>query len=361
MKKILFISILLSVAFGAKAQQQMVFNNFLMNKYYYNPAIAGSENVHYANIGMRAQWAGFNEAPVSLYANFYGSAKNEMKHGYGVSIVNQRSGLISNTAFYGNYAYHVKLNETLRLGMGIKPGFLQYNIKLYDALLADEGDPMLTGNVLSTGAFDLQSGLHLYNERFFAMVSMRHMFGKAIDFTGFNDGLSKHYTGIIGYNWWVNKKKNQPTLEGEEGSETTETESVPEIETDEDGNIIPPKKKKDFELMPVVMVNYVRPITPQASIMLKATLDHKYWLGLTYRTQDAVGVSLGFVIKDRLSIGYAYDYSLGNIQNFNSGSHEVMLRFQTTSKKKSLDEQDEELNNSIFDDNKGGRKKKDKE
>ena len=146
--------------------------------------------------------------------------------------------------------------------------------------------------------------------------------------------------------------KDVPGADGD----TTKVD-ISEIDTTTIGS----KKRKDFELMPVVMLNYVRPVTPQASVMLKATYDHKYWAGISYRTQDALGLSLGIVIKERLSIGYSFDYSFGDIQTFNNGSHEVMLSFQTTSKKPSLDELDEELNNSIFDENKNGKKKKEKD
>jgi type IX secretion system PorP/SprF family membrane protein len=333
MKKIVIISLLILFASSSEAQQQRVFTNFLMNDYYYNPAIAGSKDVHYANLGYRNQWTGFNEAPKTIYANYYGSFKNQMKHGYGVSFHNTRSGLLSNTSFLVNYAYHVKLNDKIKLGMGVKTGFFQYNIKLYDAQVADAGDNILTGTVLSTGALDLSSGLNLYSEKFFVMLSMNHILGDVITFTDFNDGLSQHYTAIAGYKWHVNKPKKAP--EGE--SEETE-------------------KKKKIELLPVVMVNYVAPIEPQASFMLKLTYDEKYWIGAMMRTQDAVGLTAGLKIKNRLNIGYAFDYSLGSIKAYNFGSHEIMLSFQTTSKKPTLDELDDDINNGIFEDNK---KKKD--
>lgn len=360
MKNLLIISSLFLFAYNSSAQQQYVFTNFMMNDYYYNPAVAGSKNVHFANVGFRAQWAGFNEAPRSIYANFYGSANNKMKHGYGISIMNDRSGLVSNTGILLNYAYHVKLSDKFKLGLGIKPGYQQYNIKLYDAKLADDVDVILNGNVLSTGAFDMQSGLHLYSDKLFVMLSMRHMFGKAIKFTGFNDGLAKHYTAIAGYKWIVNKKKPVTTTGGEEGVKTDSTANPNNVDLD------PKKPKKDFELMPVIMLNYVSPITPQGSIMIRATYDHKYWAGVSYRSQSAtdfnfgtasLGLSLGVVIKKRFHLGYAFDYTMGNLQSYNSGSHEFMLSFQTTSKKKTLDEEDEELNNSIFDENKSKKKK----
>ncbi|MBK6526792.1 MAG: PorP/SprF family type IX secretion system membrane protein [Crocinitomicaceae bacterium] len=97
MKQTLVIVVLLICISNAKAQQQFVFSNYILNQYYYNPALAGSEDVHKASIGYRNQWAGFDEAPVTMHANFYGSYANMRKHGYGVSLMSDRSGLIQNT------------------------------------------------------------------------------------------------------------------------------------------------------------------------------------------------------------------------------------------------------------------------
>jgi type IX secretion system PorP/SprF family membrane protein len=216
----------------------------------------------------------------------------------------------------------------------VKPGYIQYNVKLYDAQLADPADAVLTGNVLSTNAFDLNAGLHLYSKKFFFMASMRNVFTDVISATTFNEGLARHYTAITGYKWLVNAKKKP--------------------QTDEDGNVI--KRKKDFELMPALLFKYVRPIRPQATAMLKATFDKKYWMALTYRTDDAAGVALGLKLKKRFDLGYAFDYSLGDIKAYNFGSHELMLTFQVTNKKPTIEEQDEEINNGIFNDNKKKKK-----
>lgn len=318
MKKVLFIFTILILAQEAKAQQQYLFTNYLLNEFYYNPSLAGSKDVHIANVGYRNQWTGFDDSPVTLHANYYGSANNKQKHGYGASIISDRSGLVQNTSFYLNYAYHINLTDSLRLGFGIKPGFLQYNIKLYDAQLADAGDEILTGNILATNALDLNSGLYLYNDKFFVSMSMRHMLGQVVSFTGFNDGLSKHFTLIGGYNY-INKKK-------------------------------------DYVIQPSILLQYVKPAQPQATMMLKGIFSDKYWAGLTYRTQDALGVALGIKLWERVSLGYAYDYSLGDIRSYNMGSHELMISFVTTKKKPDLDQEDEDLNNSIFDENKEKKK-----
>ena len=182
-------------------QTQAVSTNFMMNDYYFNPAIAGTKDRHVANMSYRNQWSGFDGAPVTLLANYYGSYNNEQKIGYGVSIVSDKAGLTQNTGLYLNYAQHFKLNESIKLGFGVKPGYVQYRIKLYDAQLADEGDEVLTGNILAANAIDLQSGFNLYSDKFYVMGAIRHLLGKSIQFTSYNENLSKYITLIGGYNF----------------------------------------------------------------------------------------------------------------------------------------------------------------
>lgn len=332
MKKILTILFLNIVAFQINAQQQYVYTNYLLNDYYFNAAIVGSKNVHEANIGFRKQWAGFTGSPLTLNANYYGSYKNQMKHGYGVSLISDKTGLMQQTGIYLNYAYHIDLTDKIRLGVGVKPGYLLYNIKLYNAQLADVNDDILSGNVLATNAFDLSSGINLYSDKFFVRAGFQQILGQAIKFTDYNDGLSKHFTFIAGYNYEVKKQK----IDSTQKQRTIEK----------------------FVFQPSIMINYVKPIPTQISVMLKTTYNEKVWLGFNFRSQDAVGLSLGLHINPRLTIGYAYDYSFGQLKGFQGGSHEIMLRFVTTNKKVSLDQKDEDYNNSIFDENKKGLKKK---
>ena len=69
---------------------------------------------------------------------------------------------------------------------------------------------------------------------------------------------------------------------------------------------------------------------------------------MIYRSDDALGLSLGIQLKERFTIGYGYDFSIKGLRKYNSGSHEVMLSFILTKKKPSLEEEDDKLNNSIL-------------
>lgn len=322
MKSLLTIIFIVSLCTFANAQQQGVYSNFLMNDYYYNPAIAGSKDVHMANLSYRNQWVGFEDAPVNMNANFYGSVRNKGKAGYGASIVSEKSGLVNNTGIYLNYAQHFKLSKKLKLGFGIQPGYIQYRVKLYDAVLADQGDEVLTGSVYSANAIDVNAGFHLYSNKFFLMGSLQHLLTRQIQFTSYNSNLAFHYNAIVGYTFEFPKKK--------------------------------------FDLQPSFMIKYTNPIPMQWTGMLKGTFNNKIWAGLIFRSDDALGLSLGIKLKERLNIGYGFDYSVSKIRKYNSGSHEVMLSFVITKKKPTLEEEDDKLNNSIMEDMKQKMEEKEK-
>jgi len=253
------------------AQQQLVFSNFMMTSYYYNPAIAGSKNVHEANISYRNQWVGFEGAPKSIVGSYHGSFKNRGKAGYGATIISDQVGLIQNTGFYLNYAQHFKLGDKIKLGFGVQPGFVQYRIRLYDAQLADEGDDILTGNILAANGFDVNGGFHLYSSKFFLMGSVQSALGNEINSPSLtlNSSFQKHYTAIAGFNLAF--------------------------------------KKKPWEIQPSVMLKNTQPVPSQLTVMTKVTYKKQFWLGALYRTENAAGVCLGVNLKDRLSIGYAFD------------------------------------------------------
>jgi hypothetical protein len=53
----------------------------------------------------------------------------------------------------------------------------------------------------------------------------------------------------------------------------------------------------------------------------------KLTLGAAYRWDASVSGMAGFQISSGLNIGYAYDYDITDIGNYNSGTHEIFLRF----------------------------------
>jgi type IX secretion system PorP/SprF family membrane protein len=328
MKRILYISIcsLIIVCSANKswAQQLGIFTNYMLNDYYYNPAVVGSKDITIANISYRNQWAGFNEAPTTYMGSVYGSYQGKRKIGLGGTVIGGKSGLLQRTGGYFTYAQHFDLtkDKKLRLGLGLSGGYIQYRMKLYDARVIDNGDDMLTGNVLTTSAFDANSGVYLYHEKFFIGLSGNQLLNYKLPFDNSNSRLKPHVYFMGGYNFKFGESKT-----GADGRAATE---------------------KKNELQPSFMLRTSNNRnTLQTDISLKYTYNKTFWIGATYRTESAICALVGFNYKDRFNVAYAYDYALNKINQYSSGSHEFWLSYTLSKKKRDLEKEEEELENGV--------------
>ena len=57
-------------------------------------------------------------------------------------------------------------------------------------------------------------------------------------------------------------------------------------------------------------------------------INDKFTLGAAWRWGAAMSAMAGFQITDGLFVGYGYDLETTKLANYNSGSHEVFLRFE---------------------------------
>ena len=73
-----------------------------------------------------------------------------------------------------------------------------------------------------------------------------------------------------------------------------------------------------------VKVTAAAPI--EADFTASFIILRKLLIGAMFRTGDAFGGLVGFVISDQLHLGYSYDWSFG-IKTYNQGSHELVLRY----------------------------------
>ena len=89
------------------------------------------------------------------------------------------------------------------------------------------------------------------------------------------------------------------------------------------GVVVPLGENIDFKPSMLVKITQSAPIEFDfnASIFFNKTL----WLGASYRTGDAMIFMLEYVFKNKYRIGYAYDLTLTELNNYNNGSHELML------------------------------------
>lgn len=322
MKRFLNYIILFSLlSLCAIAQQQPVYSNYLLNDYAFNPAVAGSHKYIQANLNYRNQWVGFEGAPKTYMASIYGPFRKSEKVALGGMISTDVTGLLQRTGGYLTYAYHLKLNDAWKLGMGLSAGAMQYRVRLYDAKVYDKDDEMLNAALLSKIVYDVNAGLYLYKKNAFLGVSAYHAANNKITFNKSNSRLQPHLYATAGYTFKLNKKMG---------------------------------------LQAATLVKYSEPIGVQPEFSLRAIYMKQFWLGASYRMNDSYSILLGLVCLERISIGYAYDMSATSLQKYNSGSHELMLTYSFVKTKKQRDADEEEFNtiDNSFKSNLRNKKKK---
>jgi type IX secretion system PorP/SprF family membrane protein len=78
---------------------------------------------------------------------------------------------------------------------------------------------------------------------------------------------------------------------------------------------------------PSTLVKYTKDAPVQVDLNASFLIRKVLWLGASYRTKRAVVLMAEVVIAERLRIGYSYDIYMNEIQQYNRGSHEIMLEY----------------------------------
>ena len=81
------------------------------------------------------------------------------------------------------------------------------------------------------------------------------------------------------------------------------------------------------KLKPAFMTKYVTGAPLSIDFTANILYNNKFEFGVAYRLDDAISALVNINITPTLRVGYAYDYTLSNLGQFNSGTHEIMLLF----------------------------------
>ena len=85
--------------------------------------------------------------------------------------------------------------------------------------------------------------------------------------------------------------------------------------------------EKGISVYPLVLMRYAPGAPVQYDINAVFNLQNIGWLAVSYRSNYAVGLNAGIRFRNRLSIGYAYDYITSSISTYAGTSHEIMLGY----------------------------------
>jgi type IX secretion system PorP/SprF family membrane protein len=294
MKK-LFLILFSYVLIGQLNSQQLPnYTLFMMNPFVYNPALAGTANYYQIRSNHRFQWVGFKDAPITNSISAFGPHKKK-NMGFGGTLYNDVTGPISRTGANGVYAYNVSLTTDIRLSMGVSLGFMQYKIDGTKIETYTPNDPALPSSVISRIIPDASVGLYAYSSNFHVGFAADQLLNNAVT------KESVVETGTIG----MNKLKSHFYLMG--------------------GYIY--FINRDWNIEPGLVLEKMWPAPFQLQIYCKAIYKNMIWGGLTFRTQDAVSIMIGYTHEKKIFVGYSFDLAVNDIRKYSYGSHEIFIGF----------------------------------
>ncbi|WP_435416491.1 PorP/SprF family type IX secretion system membrane protein [Polaribacter aestuariivivens] len=290
MKKLIVIIAVVLFTVSAKAQQDPQYTQYMYNMNIINPAYAGSYDAMSINLLGRSQWVGIDGAPRTITMGINSPVGKNV--GLGLSVIVDEIGPVEEQNVYGDFSYTLRVGENAKLALGLKAGFTFFNICLPCLNTVNGGDQAFVNQNANKIMPNIGAGAFYYTDKFYAGLSIPNML-KTFHFE--KDGgqitrasETKHFFFTSGYVFDLSndvKLKPSTMIKAAEGSP---------LSIDFSGNVL---------------------------------LYDKLEFGLSYRLDESVSALINVRASRSLRIGYAYDYTLTNLGNFNSGSHEIFVLF----------------------------------
>jgi len=295
MKKIiLFISFLFYIV-SASAQQDPEYTHYMYNMNVVNPAYATGMPAM-LNLGglYRTQWAGAVGAPKTF--TFFGHTSLSDKIEVGLSLISDDigDGAKKENNVYADFAYILNLGGQNKLSFGIKAGFtsLQTNFNGFVFQSGNAATDLAFAENINVTRPNIGIGAYYFRDNFYVGLSAPNFLN------------SKHIEEKSGINAY--------------GSEAIHTFLTA-------GYVF--KVNDMFKVKPAFMSKIVPGSAVSVDVTANVLYNDKFELGVAYRVSDAFSGLMSINVTPSMRVGYAYDHTLSNLGQFNSGTHEIMLLF----------------------------------
>jgi type IX secretion system PorP/SprF family membrane protein len=286
--KILFFALMFT-GFVSFAQQDAQYTQYMYNTININPAYAGSRGVMSLFGLHRTQWVGLDGAPVTNAASL-NTPINNSNLGLGLSIVNDRIGPTNENTFSADVSYTINTSETYKLSFGVKGSINMFNLDVTKLTIGDPSDPTFQdlNNQVSP---NIGAGVYFHSDKLYLGLSVPSF----LETTLYADNTESVY-----------KERMNFYLIG--------------------GYVFDLSPELKFK--PAFLAKAVEGAPLQLDISGNFLILEKFVLGAAYRFDASFSGMAGFQVSDGMYIGYAYDQETTNLRRYNSGSHELFLRFE---------------------------------
>ncbi|NQY67726.1 MAG: PorP/SprF family type IX secretion system membrane protein [Flavobacteriales bacterium] len=298
-KSIFFILICISLSDSLLGQQLLHRTQYTLHDFLLNPAAAGSRTKAVVQVGKRYQWVGIPGQPTTFFGSFHSPIAapktRKVHHGMGLHVVNEDYAPYGSQHMMFAYAFHYALTRKTNVSLGLAGGINQFRFNSAGIRFAVDPDPVVE-HTTSLIFPDMQVGILAYSKDYFV---------------GFNtlQVLKNRIRSIAGGNSDQTRMRRHYFLNAGKKFKTG------------------PNGQSLWVAIPSFNITYSSGSPLGVDLNLRYVWDEKFWLGGTYRIQDAVAAMIGFNVW-RLGIGYSYDYTLSKLHEFSNNSHEVILELR---------------------------------
>lgn len=271
------------------AQQDPQYTQYMYNHSNINPAYAGSKEGLQIFGLYRTQWVGLEGAPktATLSVN---TPLGDSGLGLGVSFVNDHLGVMDDNTLSVDLSYAVNLNHDYKLAFGLKGSANLLDVNYSKLHIYNPTDPVAEDDIKNEFSPNIGAGLFLYSDKAYVGLSAPHLLTRS----RYDDNEVKTL-----------RQKMHLYLTG--------------------GYVFDLNPNLKFK--PVAMVKMEQGSPLQVDISANFMFLDKFTLGAAYRWDAAVSGLVGFQISENIMVGYSYDAETSKLARYNSGSHEIFMRF----------------------------------
>ena len=288
MKTRILLFVLMFTGVLSYAQQDAQFTQYMYNTININPAYAGSRGALSMFALHRTQWVGLDGAPVTNTVSMH-TPINESNLGLGVSLVNDKIGPTTENAISADLSYTLQTSETWKLSFGIKATANLFDLDASKLNPVDATDPSLQN--YSKFSPNIGAGLYLHSDNAYVGFSIPNF----IQTNRYDDNEVAIFKEKINYYLIAGYVFNFNDY---------------------------------IKFKPAMLTKMVEGAPLQVDVSGNFMFYDKLMLGVSYRWSASLSAMVGFQITDGLYIGYGYDRETTNLDNYNSGSHEIFLRYE---------------------------------
>lgn len=289
-KHFIVVIILLCLTLTLNAQQDSQYTQYMYNTQVVNPAYAGNRGLLSINGLHRTQWVGLEGAPTT-YSLTVNSPVGE-RVGLGFSFIKDEIGPSIENNLTVDFSYTIPIGATTNLSLGLKGGLNVLDVDYSKLTIFNQNDINFQNNINNRITPTIGLGFYL-------------------------NGNDKWYLGLSSPNLLKTDHYNDI-----QNSEVTE-----EIHGYLIGGYVF-NLNESLKFKPAALIKGVVGAPLAVDVSANFLFNEKFTLGAAYRLDAAVSALAAFQISDQLMIGYAYDYDTTELGNYNSGSHEIFLRFE---------------------------------